>query len=400
MTTSPAELDRFLADLSGRRQRLLRLVGPAAAPVDVPAAREQEADQDVVGLDLVAELYELSEQLIVADEELRVQQEELDATRSHLQTLVSEREALFDTSSSALVLTDDRGVVLKMSRVAAALVRHPPRRQAPRPIATWFEVADRHRVRNLISGRGLVEPLSVREATLRRSDGSTAVVDVRVSLVDDLVGAGTRLRWELAVTDDPRPAAPVPEPGSGSALAAELTEMTSRLAAVTSVPETLAAVADEAVRLVPGAENALLVVLGKQGSREILARAGGAPEHRTADELAVSLVLPGYAAVELRLQASRPETFEDEARRVAELLAVHFRVAVSRALQRQNLEQTIETRQQIGEAVGVLVERRRMTSAAAFDELVQQSQLLNLKLREVARIVVETGQDPDQISTL
>lgn len=399
MTTSPAELDRFLADLSGRRQRLLRLVGPAAAPVDVPAARVQEADQDVAGSDLVAELYELSEQLIIADEELRVQQEELDTTRSHLQTLVSEREALFDTSSSALVLTDDRGVVLKMSRVAAALVRHPSRRQTPRPIATWFDVADRHRVRNLISGRGLVEPLTVREATLRRSDGGTAVVDVRVSLVDDLIGAGTRLRWELAVTGEPRPVEPVPEPRSGSALAAELTEMTSRLAAVSSVPETLAAVADEAVRLVPGAENALLVVLGKQGSREILARAGGAPEHQTADELAVSLVLPGYAAVELRLQASRPETFGDEARYVAELLAVHFRVAVSRALQRQNLEQTIETRQQIGEAVGVLVERRRMTSTAAFDELVQQSQLLNLKLREVARIVVETGQDPDQISS-
>jgi hypothetical protein len=29
---------------------------------------------------------------------------------------------------------------------------------------------------------------------------------------------------------------------------------------------------------------------------------------------------------------------------------------------------------------------------------VQRSQLANLKLREIARIVIETGQDPEQIS--
>lgn len=397
MTTSPAELDRFLADLSGRRQRLLRLVGPTSEPVEV--AHGPGPDVDAVGSDLVAELYELSEQLIVADEELRVQQEELDTTRIRLETLVAERDALFETSAAALVLTDDRGVVLRVSRPAARLVRHPANRQTPRPIATWFDVPDRHRVRNLISRRGLDQPLGLRRAALRCSDGSTELVDVAVSVVDDPAGTGLRLRWELTVAAEASSTEPETEPGSGPVLAVELTEMTTRLAEVSSVPETLVAITEEAVRLVPGAESALLVVLRKRGEREVLARAGGVPEQRAADELAVPLVLPGFSGIELRLQAPRPGTFGSAARWIAELLAVHFRVATTRALQRQNLEQTIETRQQIGEAVGVLVERRRMTSAAAFEELVQQSQVLNLKLREVARIVVETGQEPGQITS-
>lgn len=399
MTTSPAELDRFLADLSGRRQRLLRLVSPAPDPVELHGTR-QDTDEAASGADLVAELHELGEQLIVADEELRVQQEELDSTRNRLETLVVERDALFESSASALVVTDERGVVLKISRAAAELVRQPATRQTPRPIATWFDVPDRHRVRDLISRRGLGQPLALRRATLRRSDGSTAVVDVAVSVVDDLAGPGLGLRWELTTAAGPSVAEPLAEPVSGPALAAELTEMTTRLAAVSSVAETLAAVAEEAVRLVPGAASSLLVVIDKRGEREIVARAGVEPEQRSADELTVPLVLPHYAAVELRLHASRLQTFGSDARWIAEMLAVHFRLATSRALQRQNLEQTIQTRQQIGEAVGVLVERRRMTSSAAFDELVHQSQALNLKLREVARIVVETGQEPGQIARL
>jgi len=400
MTTSTAELDRFLADLSGRRQRLLRLVSPPDEPVEAATGSGQEPEAAAAASDLIAELYELSEQLIVADEELRVQQEELDSTRQQLTMLVAERDALFESSAAALVLTDDRGVVLQISRAAAALVRQPAARQAPRPIATWFAVEDRTRVRTLISRRDLGQPLTLAEATLRRGDGTTVVVGVDVTLADEPGDGGQRLRWELSAVPEPQGTGGAPASGGRSGFASELTEMTTRLAAVTSVPETLVAVAEEAVRLVPGAEEALLVALGKRGLRDVLAGAGRALQDEAADELVVPLVLAGHAAVELCLRSSRPQTFDDEARWIAEMLVVHFRVAASRALHRQNLEQTIETRQQIGEAVGVLVERRRMTPTAAFEELVKQSQVLNLKLREVARIVVETGQEPNQITSL
>ena len=55
------------------------------------------------------------------------------------------------------------------------------------------------------------------------------------------------------------------------------------------------------------------------------------------------------------------------------------------------------SRQVIGEAMGVLIERHRITSEQAFARLVRASQNSNIKLREVAQIVCETGQDPAQI---
>jgi hypothetical protein len=112
--------------------------------------------------------------------------------------------------------------------------------------------------------------------------------------------------------------------------------------------------------------------------------------------LRVPLGLPGFHATQLRIIGS--PSWGSEATSLATMLAVHFRVATARVLQRRNLEHALDTRQLIGQAVGVLVERRRVTPEAAFDELALRSQLVNLKLRELARLVVETGQDPEQIT--
>lgn len=57
------------------------------------------------------------------------------------------------------------------------------------------------------------------------------------------------------------------------------------------------------------------------------------------------------------------------------------------------------SRQIIGEAVGILMERRRLDSSRAFDILVHESQRMNVKLRTVAEYVVLTGQDPETISS-
>jgi AmiR/NasT family two-component response regulator len=45
----------------------------------------------------------------------------------------------------------------------------------------------------------------------------------------------------------------------------------------------------------------------------------------------------------------------------------------------------------IGEAKGILMERFKLTPDAAFDILRSSSQRLNVKLREVARRLAETG---------
>ena len=53
------------------------------------------------------------------------------------------------------------------------------------------------------------------------------------------------------------------------------------------------------------------------------------------------------------------------------------------------------TRQLIGQAEGILIERERISSDDAFDILRRASQHLNVKLREIARSLVETGERPD-----
>ena len=77
------------------------------------------------------------------------------------------------------------------------------------------------------------------------------------------------------------------------------------------------------------------------------------------------------------LAASAARTHEDEARRA------------------ENLQAALVTRELIGQAQGILIERERITGDQAFGILRQASQHLNIKLREVAQNLVDTGERPD-----
>jgi len=59
-----------------------------------------------------------------------------------------------------------------------------------------------------------------------------------------------------------------------------------------------------------------------------------------------------------------------------------------------NLHRALQTRELIGQAQGILMERERITGDQAFDVLRRASQHLNIKVREVARTLVETGETP------
>jgi AmiR/NasT family two-component response regulator len=45
--------------------------------------------------------------------------------------------------------------------------------------------------------------------------------------------------------------------------------------------------------------------------------------------------------------------------------------------------------------VGILMERERITAEQAFDVLRRASNHLHLKLRDVARNLIDTGEEPD-----
>jgi hypothetical protein len=60
-----------------------------------------------------------------------------------------------------------------------------------------------------------------------------------------------------------------------------------------------------------------------------------------------------------------------------------------------NLREALRTRELIGQAQGILMERERISADEAFDVLRRASQHVNVKLREIAQTLVDTGVSPD-----
>lgn len=94
----------------------------------------------------------------------------------------------------------------------------------------------------------------------------------------------------------------------------------------------------------------------------------------------------------LNLYAGEPHAFTVEAEHVGRLLAAHAAVAYSGAQREENLLAAIETRDLIGQAVGLLMERYSITAGRAFDTLVRFSRQTNRKLRDVAAELIRDAE--------
>lgn len=94
----------------------------------------------------------------------------------------------------------------------------------------------------------------------------------------------------------------------------------------------------------------------------------------------------------LSLYACGPEAFNLESASAATALAAHAALALSSNRVEANLRQALETRDVIGQGIGILVERHKLTPDTAFEMLVSVSQHHNVKLRSVAAHLVDTGE--------
>ena len=96
----------------------------------------------------------------------------------------------------------------------------------------------------------------------------------------------------------------------------------------------------------------------------------------------------------LTFAAASADAFDEQDVLVAAAYATHAGIALVHAELETNLRVGLQTREEIGRAVGILMERHRVTAAAAFDMLVVASQHSHRKLRDVAAWMNETGEDP------
>lgn len=139
---------------------------------------------------------------------------------------------------------------------------------------------------------------------------------------------------------------------------------------------------------------------------EVVAGIGGCP---SADSIKLRpgiLLVPQTSMADCRawVQFPRPRQVRPDEMIVADLLAQAFALAVDRLIlaqqaadRQEHMARAIESHRLIGQAVGILVERHRVTPADAFERLKQASQQRNLKLRAVAELVIETGADPEAL---
>lgn len=103
----------------------------------------------------------------------------------------------------------------------------------------------------------------------------------------------------------------------------------------------------------------------------------------------------------LNLYAWLPAAFGATDRAQGQLFATLAQLALDSAEERArgaehagHLNEALRTRELIGQAQGILMERERITSDQAFDVLRRASQHTNLKLRLVAERLIESGESP------
>jgi GAF domain-containing protein len=113
--------------------------------------------------------------------------------------------------------------------------------------------------------------------------------------------------------------------------------------------------------------------------------------------LSVPLMTPKGILGALNLYAHKPSAFDGDAEVIATVFATHAAIALFHAELEANLRMGLSTREEIGRAVGILMERHRVNAARAFDMLVYASQHSHRKLRYIALWVNETGEDPDSL---
>jgi transcriptional regulator with GAF, ATPase, and Fis domain len=122
-----------------------------------------------------------------------------------------------------------------------------------------------------------------------------------------------------------------------------------------------------------GIRSVLTLPFSMDSQRGVLNLCARYPDAFGVVDRAKATVLASLASLALSIAHSH----EDEKRRAAAYHSV------------------ITSRELLGKAVGILMERERITADQAFDILRRASQHLHIKLREVAQNLIDTGEDPD-----
>lgn len=223
-------------------------------------------------------------------------------------------------------------------------------------------------------------------------------------------------------------------------LAEQMSDLARSLQAEDDPQEVLAALVRAAIELVPGAdEGSISVVEGRRTVRShvpssdlardvdaLQSQVGQGPcleavyEHETvsvpdmeteqrwpefsreaaalgaASMLSFQLYVEGDNLGALNLYGRNPNAFNDESEQVGLLLASHAAIAFADAQKLGHMRDAMRSRDVIGQAKGILMERYNITAQHAFVMLTQSSSRTNIKLFAVADYLATTGAFPSK----
>ena len=111
-------------------------------------------------------------------------------------------------------------------------------------------------------------------------------------------------------------------------------------------------------------------------------------------QLAVRLYLDRTGVLGgLNLYSTTSDEIDPEAESIAELFAAHAAIALGHATEREHLNDALQSRKVIGQALGLVMERYQLSEDRAFQFLLRASSHGNIKLRDIAAELVRQAND-------
>ncbi|MBG6182515.1 transcriptional regulator with GAF, ATPase, and Fis domain [Arthrobacter sp. CAN_A214] len=110
--------------------------------------------------------------------------------------------------------------------------------------------------------------------------------------------------------------------------------------------------------------------------------------------LCFQLYVEGDNLGALNLYSTRVNAFTDESEHVGLLVAAHAAIGYAEAVKTEQLEAALQSRDLIGQAKGILMERHKITADQASSILNHASSRSNVKLHDIAERLVATGEVP------
>jgi GAF domain-containing protein len=95
----------------------------------------------------------------------------------------------------------------------------------------------------------------------------------------------------------------------------------------------------------------------------------------------------------LNLFSMKPNAFTGESEAIGSVLAAHAAAAILASRHDEQLRSALNTRDTIGQAKGIIMERYKLDAVGAFDMLRRLSQDMNTRLAEIAQRVIATRGD-------